>query len=358
MKTALDVPFLPEPGYVRFLNACGTQIDCVQFSLASEAGLDNRVQPTSQYAQADVVPLLADLPHPRKYGLLNSRFYGPDLFSNQQKLRKIIDVLEHCAEKEVIDGIVFCDHYLLQLLSEEAPGLVSSLEAVPGINNMLDSYDKVEAQLSYISKTRFKQPGKIILDRSLNRKLRRLERTVRKCRASFPEIKIELLANEGCLDFCPYKLSHDAYISLSNYEGRDCTYELNSTLGCIRLVDEQPHRLLRSPFIRPEDVALYQDYADTIKLCGRTLGTGFLQRVIYAYIQQKHDGNLLDLLDTMAWLAPQLYVDNSSLSFDFVEILSLCDKQCASCGFCRELFSTISCSLPLTIPDHRNLPGR
>lgn len=358
MKPGLNVPFVPEPEYVRFLKACGARIDSLQFSLLYRGGLDNRFQPGTKDNYPDSIPLLSELPGPCKYGLLNSRFYGPEFFTDRKKLRLLLELLDRYAAENVISGIIYCDHYLLQLLSDEAPELASALEAVPGINNMLDSYEKVEAQLTYIGQTHFKLPGKIILDRSLNRQLDRLEKTVRQVRTFFPKIKIELLANEGCLDFCPYKLSHDAYIGLSNYLETDCTYQLNRQLGCMRLIDEQPSQILRSPFIRPEDVSLYQDYADTIKICGRTLGSGFLQRVIYAYVQEKYDGNLLDLLDAMSWLAQALYIDNSSLSFDFVEILSLCDKQCTSCGFCHDLFSTISCPLPLKIADHRHLSDR
>jgi collagenase-like PrtC family protease len=353
MKPVLDVPFVPEQQYVDYLNDCGNRIDCVQFSLDTTAGLDNRVSAGLQKGSDQLAPLLRELSHPRKYGLLNSRFYSPVLFTDPSKIQAIIDHLDFLAQQGVIDGIVYCDHYLLQMLSDEAPSLAASLEAVPGINTMLDSFDKVEAQFAYISETRFKAPGKIILDRSLNRDLDRLAKISRKCRKRFPKMKIELLANEGCLDYCPYKLTHDAYIGLSNYEESDCTFLLNKGLGCLRLVDEKPHRILRSPFIRPEDVTLYQDYVDTIKLCGRTLGSSFLQRAIGAYLQRQYNGNLLDLLDALSWLVPSLYVDNASLSFDFVEILSLCDKKCAACGFCKELFPTLSCSLPLKLTDHR-----
>ena len=218
---------------------------------------------------------------------------------------------------------------------------------------MLDSHVKVEAQLGFIGETRFLQPGKIILDRSLNRDLDRLADTARKCRKSFPDLKLELLANEGCLAYCPFKLSHDAYIALANHEGHDCTYLLNKELGCMRLVDEQPHRILQSPFIRPEDMELYLCHIDTIKLCGRTLGSGFLQRAISAYIDRRYDGNLLDLLDTLQWLAPSLHVDNSSLSFDFANMLSMCDNHCDSCGFCKELFDSISHPLPMELWDNR-----
>jgi collagenase-like PrtC family protease len=353
MNPVLDVPFLPEDTYVEFLNDCSWDIDCVQFGLMSGRHLDNRIQLESLDLHDRLIELLGRLDGPRKYALLNSRFYGPALFHDRQNLKSIVDVLDQCAAQGVLDGIIYCDHYFLQLLSDEAPGLVSALEAVPGINTMLDSYGKVETQLRYIGETRFRLPGKLVLERSLNRDLDRLADIARRCRETFTEMKLELLANEGCLDSCPFKLSHDAYIALANHEGDDCTYLLNKKLGCMRLVDEQPHRILRSPFIRPEDIELYLCHVDTIKLCGRTLGSDFLQRVISAYRNRRYDGNLLDLLDTLQWLAPSLYVDNSSLSFNFADVLSMCDNQCDSCGFCQELFASISRPLPVEIRDNR-----
>ncbi len=353
MTPSLDVPFLPEETYVEFLNDCSEELDCVQFSLLGGRRLDNRIQLESLDLHDTFIELLGDLSGPRKYVLLNSRFYGTTLFADRRNLSSVVDALDQCAEKGVIDGIIYCDHYLLQLLSDEAPDLAGVLEAVPGINTMLDSHAKIEAQLGFIGETRFLQPGKIILDRSLNRDLDRLADTARKCRQSFPDLKLELLANEGCLAYCPFKLSHDAYIALANHEGQDCTYLLNKELGCMRLVDELPHRILQSPFIRPEDMELYLHHIDTIKLCGRTLGSGFLQRTISAYIDRCYDGNLLDLLDTLQWLAPSLYVDNPSLSFDFANMLSMCDNHCDSCGFCKELFDSISHPLPMEIRDNR-----
>jgi len=349
----LDVPFLPEDGYVELLTQCSESLDSVHFRLMSGQRLDSRIQLGSLAHHDRLIELLGRLAGPRKYGLLNSRFYGPALFSDRQRLKLVIDVLDRCAEAGVISGIIYCDHYLLQLLSDEAPELAGALEAVPGINSMLDTHAKVEAQLGYIGETRFRQPAKIILDRSLNRDLDRLADTARWCRQSFPELKLELLANEGCLSHCPFKLSHDAYISLGNYEGGDCTFMLNRELGCMRMVDQQPHRILQSPFIRPEDLYLYLCHVDSIKLCGRTLGSAFLQRAITAYTERRYDGNLLDLLDSLHWLAPSLHIDNSSLSFDFANMLSMCKNQCDSCGFCQDLFESISHPLPMEIRDNR-----
>ncbi len=353
MNPAFDVPFVSDDNYLDFLIEIKHDLDSVHFSLPHGGRLDNRVLFDSQVSGPQVFDQLARLQGPRKYGLMNSRFYTPALLTDSDNVRPIVRSLEQCLEHGVIDGIVYCDHYLLQRLSDVAPSVAAELEAVPGVNTMLDSYGKIEAQLSYIGETRFKQPGKILLDRSLNRDLDHLASVALKVHQQFRGLKIEVLANEGCLPYCPFKLSHDSYIALANMEGPDSTYDLNCELGCMRLLDEQPHRILQSPFIRPEDIDLYLYHIDAIKLCGRTLGPQFLKRIISAYRERSYDGNLLDLLDAMQWLAEKLYVDNTMLSFDFANMLSSCDSRCDHCGFCRQLFDVVTRPLPMRIHDYR-----
>lgn len=355
MKPFLNVPFLAEERYVDFLVGCCEDLDSVHFSLMHSQALDNRIQIETPAAHATLIDRLRRLAGPRKYALLNSRFYSPELFTDQRTIRPVIEALAHCLENRVIDGIVYCDHYLLQMLADEAPAVASRLEAVPSVNTMLDSTVKVEAQLAYIRATGFRSPGKVILDRSLNRDLDQLAAISLRLHQQYPGMKVEVLANEGCLPFCPFKLSHDSYIALANMGGQDLTHAINCDIGCMRLLDEEPHRLLQSPFIRPEDVDLYLFHIDTIKLCGRTLGPDFLIRAIRAYQARRYNGNLLDLMDAMSWLADRLHVDNRLLSFDFANILSQCDKNCARCGFCKELFDSISHPTSPTLHDLR--PG-
>lgn len=353
MKPYLNVPFLPEERYVDFLIQCAGELDSIHFSLLHSRGLDSRIQIEPPGAQENILKGLLRLQGPKKYILLNSRFYTPDLLTDARNIQPIIRSLGHCLDKGVVNGIVYCDHYLLQRLSDAAPEIAAQLEAVPSVNAMLDSCGKIEAQLAYIGETAFKTPGKIILDRSLNRNLDELAKVALQMHQDFPSLKIEVLANEGCLPYCPFKFSHDSYIALANMGGRDQTHVINCDIGCMRRLDEQPHRLLQSPFIRPEDIDLYLYHVDTIKLCGRTLGPDFLINAINAYRARRYDGNLLDLMDAMAWLADRLYVDNKMLSFDFANMLSECDNRCDRCGFCKELFESISHPLPLAIQNRR-----
>ena len=353
MTSFLNVPFLPEERYIDFLIDCADDLNSVHFSLQHTLALDSRIEISPPVGQARIIESLARLRGPKKYALLNSRFYTPKLLTDSRNVRPIIDTLDQYLERGVIHGIVYCDHYLLQLLADEGPEVAARLEAVPSVNTMLDSFPKIEAQLAYIHETGFAMPGKIILDRSLNRNLDGLAAIAAQIRRQFPGLRIEVLANEGCLPYCPFKLSHDSYIALANMDGENQTHEINCDIGCMRLIDEQPHRLLQSPFIRPEDIDLYLYHVDTIKLCGRTLGSEFLMNAISAYRARHYEGNLLDLLDAMVWLADKLYVDNRMLSFDFANMLSQCDNRCNQCGFCRELFASISHPLSLSIEDRR-----
>lgn len=354
MKPYLNIPFLPEDRYVEFLTGCIEDLDSIHFSLLhNQRNLDSRIQVEPGIARQTNLGYLKRLSGPKKYALLNSRFYPPDMLLEKDGLVPLIHDLEYYLDHGVLDGLIYCDHYLIQALAERAPEVAARLEAVPGVNMMLDSLPKIEFQLNYIQATGFKSPAKIILDRSLNRNLDGLAAVCLELRQQLPDIRIEVLANEGCLAFCPFKLSHDAYISLANMTGHDHTHAINCSLGCIRLLGEQPYRVLQSPFIRPEDIDLYLFHVDTIKLCGRTLGASFLINAITAYRNRNYNGNLLDLMDAMAWLADRLYVDNRLLSFDFANILSLCDNRCDCCGFCQELFATITHELPMTIQDLR-----
>ncbi len=349
----LNVPFLADhPAYVDFLRGCEGELDSLHFSLDRAQPLDNRIVELREEWQS-MITGLSQLPAPKKYGLINSRFYSPELLLEPGRLRPLLRMLEHYLAHGVLDGLVYCDHYLLQALSDASPEITSQLEAVPGINTQLDARRKIAAQLDAIQTTHFKLPGKIILDREINRDLVQLAAISQYMRRYHPAIKLELLANEGCLPDCAFKLAHDAYIGYANISDRCDTHTLNRDLGCTRILRQEPYRILQSPFIRPEDVDTVLPLVDVLKLCGRTLGAEFLMRVIRAYRQRHYDGNLLDLLDAANWMSAYYFIDNQKLPADFAARLAGCDRHCAACGFCQELFARVARSRPLTITDLR-----
>ncbi len=350
----LDVPFLPDPAYVQFLNTQKAALHSVHFSLFLPAIPDGRHRPQAGSGFAALAAALKKLKGPKKYALLNSRFHHPRLYGDRTLLAELAERLNMLHAEGCLDGIVFVDFYLLQALSDHAPELARALEAVPGVNCMLDSLERISACCEAIGRSNFRLPAKLNLDRSLNRRPEALRNLSQECRRHFPGVKLTLLANEGCLAHCPFKLSHDAQIAFANLgPAANGTFAANRDLGCIRVLSENPEQFFKSPFIRPEDQGQYEGVADAIKLCGRTLGPAFLMRAVKAYADGRYDGNLLDLLDTLEWLVPTLYVDNAALPDDFYRQLTKCDRQCARCRFCKELLAGHGRSLPLSLPDFR-----
>ena len=349
----LDVPFLAYRPYAEFLQGLADRIAAVHFSLPLlPLALDSRNLPRREEL-AELNELLASLPGPRKHALVNSRFYQPELYTDPKTLAAIVSALRTLYNRGNMHGIIFADHYLLQALGRADPELCGQLEAIPSVNTMLDSVDKIRAQLELIAATPFRPPGQLVLDRALNRDLARLAEVRQGCRLAFPAIRLALLANEGCLYHCPFKPAHDAHIALANIRGRADIGLLNSALGCIDSLASQPARLFKSPFIRPEDQRHYAAYADQLKLCGRTLGPDFLLRLVSAYAAGRYDGNLLDLFDTMAWLAPRLLVPNCQMPDDFFGTVTACAKECEPCGYCDRLYEAICRPLPFALPDLR-----
>ena len=207
----------------------------------------------------------------------------------------------------------------------------------------------------------FRLPGKITVDRDLNRHPAELATLALAIRRRWPMVKIELLANEGCLIHCPFRSTHEALIAATNNaahsNGHFDTQRFNRDLACQRQLTQFPQRILASPFIRPEDVCRYEASADLIKVCGRTLGTVFLQRTVQAYAQCQYPGNLLDLLDAAHWMADHWDIANGDIPEDFLDVLSTCEQDCVACDFCRKHFKHHVRAKQLQLQDWRTLRG-
>jgi hypothetical protein len=334
---SFEVPFLPDPAYCELIRANQDRIHSVYFSLESAEIADGRPKHSLASFQ-ETLQGLQGLSGPKKFALLNSRFHCPSKYAGSDVLAAIRQRLLALAEASVLDGIVYADHYMLQALSDEDPGLCSRLEAVPSINLHPGSLEGIQLQLEYIERTAFQPPSMLILDRWLNRCRERLGHLVQQLRAVRPDMAIGLLANEGCLPACPFKPAHDAHISLTTMGcGLQATAASNRDLGCARYFREDPSLMFRSPFIRPDDAGLYDGLVDFLKLSGRTRGAAVMTRVVRHYLQQSYSGNLLELMDTLETMADCFHLPNERLPAGFGERVADCGLNCSSCSYCRDL---------------------
>ena len=345
-----NVPFIPDEKYVTFLAHHAESLDSCHFSLYSDLLLDARHRHAVIQTNT-LLAALARLKGVKKYLLMNSRIQAPQRYFDERHLGITVRILTRMLDAGALDAVVFTDAQYLQALSTAGGEQLSRLEAIPSINCMLDSFDKITAMMNFIAITRFSPPGTLILDRSLNRKMDVLADISAKCRRKYPGIKIELLANEGCLFQCPFKPAHDCHISLSNMGTAFDTFRFNHDLGCIRYLRDYPRQIFKSPFIRPEDVKAYSQYVDVIKICGRDLGSSFLMETADAYLRGSFSGNLLELLDALNWMSEKAIIANELIPRDFQKQLSSCAKDCDSCRYCDDVFELCASEKPLAIPN-------
>ncbi|WFS62431.1 hypothetical protein LF599_17495 [Pseudodesulfovibrio thermohalotolerans] len=349
----LDVPFLPDNDYVAFLLERSDRLASVHFSLCDPRVSDAR-QRTAPAGLDAIITGLNRLPGVDKLLLMNSRFLHPERYFDIKLLDETADLLDRLTDEAGLTGIVFADAYFLQALSDARPETCKRLAAVPSINAMPDSPARVFALLDMIDQTAFRPPTRLVADRALNRDPDGLNSLAHGLRARHKDIRLFLMANEGCLYQCPYKPAHDAHVGLV-VEGLcgDRTFAMNRDFGCVRRMIGEPGLMLASPFIRPEDAWRYKGIAHGLKLCGRNRGAAFLLRAADAYVQGRYDGNLLDLMDAMGDLADRVRIPNRSLPADFFERVTACDKACRTCGLCASLAERIAERVDPGLPAYR-----
>ena len=338
-KTLLtfEVPFLPDAEYIDFLAENQAHLASVYFSLHDPHCFDARVGVPS-HPLSRLIQDLKHLPGVTKYALLNSRFHPPQNTLDAHRIDAVLDTLETLVQAGCLQGIVYVDHYLLRALSDRNPDLCARLQAVPGVNCLLDSLPRIAHHLECLEQTAFKAPEKIVLDRSLNRDRKALDRIASQSRQLWPNMHLGLLANEGCLPHCPFKLAHDSSIALGRMDpAQEQTRAMNTSLGCARSFVHDPSLLLRSPFLRPEDIHAYAPSIQHIKLSGRTRGARIMRRVIDHYIHRAYSGNLLELMDTQELLADRFVISNQDLPSDFGQRTMNCALACYACSYCRDL---------------------
>ena len=342
-----DIPFLPDPEYLQALTRFEPDLATLHFSLHAPGIPDARAR-LREVETDRLIDLLRLGPGCDRLALLNSRLHTPAFLREPAARRPLLNALERLLAADVCQGIVVADPYLLNVLGDDSPHLAGALQAVPSVNARLASVHAIRAWRTVIEEAGFLPPARLVLDRELNRDPGQLEALSAACRRFWPDQEVFLLANEGCLPHCPYKPAHDGQIALAACDlTAEATFELNATAGCVRHLLRDPAAVLRSPFIRPEDGERLAGMVDGLKLCGRNMGSRFCLRVLRAYVQGRFSGNLLQLLDSVDWMAEGLVIDNDTLPSDFWDQLTGCDGSCQECGYCQALLQSAGRPTPL-----------
>lgn len=212
--------------------------------------------------------------------------------------------------------------------------------------------------------------------------------------------KIQTIANLKCRNRCPHVTLHGNY----NAHTSQCGHVMNNfsfdyyLFSCAEQMLRNPSNILKSAFIRPEDLYLYEEAGvDYIKLVERSMTSDALALIVKAYSERSYDGNMMDLIhgiskyiiynddtifkmgmkylfqpskinifkvkklmDNLSTLRKEkdfnesfdLYIDNKKLD-GFLEYFAKghCTRDCKTCSYC-ETYAEKAINYLVPIEDH------
>jgi collagenase-like PrtC family protease len=237
---------------------------------------------------------------------------------NNWYIEKLVDI--------GIDSIVVADPYLVETISNNF-----DVDVVVSVLAFVDSPQKAEF---------FQDLGasSIVIDSNVNRHFDVLH-AIR----DSVDCELKLLINEGCLYRCPFRYAHFNFFSHAfGPEPRPNVLDDYYYLKCLELRIEAPEQIIKSPWIRPEDIKLYRDITDVYKIGGRTHFVDWILNCVNAYYGESYEGNLMDILDCPKDLKDLFYIPNKSLDGILEKQWMNCKKVCNKCGYCINLTKKIT----------------
>ena len=260
--------------------------------------------------------------------LFNANCYGDEAISKalSGKVYSIIDYLSDVGMRP--DGITTTSPAIAFMVKERYENIdvkasvnmrISTVKGMKYVSHLFDSF---------------------CLAKECNRELARLREL--KAFAEGCGKRITLLANSGCMRDCSGQIFHDNMVAHESGISRRRNIDFMPYACWSYLKDPANHHtVLENTWIRPEDIGRYEGICDTVKLATRMHALPGM--VIDAYARQSYRGNLLDLFEPGHGpaIAPYI-VDNDRFPAGWFDKTAGCDKRCDSCGYCKELWPTLT----------------
>lgn len=192
-----------------------------------------------------------------------------------------------------IEWVTVCSPYLLNIIKNQFPNMKVTIGLYAFINTLQEAQNWVDMGADELT-----------LLQSYTRDFEMLKKYLICFKNK--DINLRILANNGCLHECPFSVNHGSAAAHSSANNEESTkkYLDYSLVNCYQRKILKPANILASDWIRPEDLRYYEELCEetgndrlVIKLVERTKSTDFLCNVIGAYIDEKYDGNLLDLFN-------------------------------------------------------------
>ena len=212
--------------------------------------------------------------------LLNAPCLG-NLQYSKKGYGQLIELLQWIDESGA-DSVTIGIPYLIDLVRKRFPRFKVKVSTTARVNTVRKALQYEDMGVE-----------EIIIDEHINREFKTLE-AIRKA----VKCNLELIVNNICLWQCPYNyehVNHDGHASREGEEEDYCYLQYPGYLCLYRKLTD-PVELLKSPWIRPEDIPHYENLGyDHFKITERFKRTSLLLEHVRAYENRRYEGNLLDL---------------------------------------------------------------
>jgi collagenase-like PrtC family protease len=212
--------------------------------------------------------------------LLNAPCLG-NLQYSKKGYGQLIELLEWI-DRSGADAVTVGIPYLIDLVRKRFPRLKIKVSTTARVNTVRKALQYEDMGVE-----------EIIIDEHINREFKTLE-AIRKA----VKCHLELIVNNICLWQCPYNyehVNHDGHASREGEEEQYCYLQYPGYLCLYRKLMD-PVELLKSPWIRPEDIRHYEAVGyEHFKITERFKRTPLLLENVRVYENRRYDGNLLDL---------------------------------------------------------------
>lgn len=276
--------------------------------------------------------------------ILNSVCEGSDWYS-QKNIDRVLAYIQEMHKTYGLEAITLANPIIIKEARKRFP----DLEICASVLSDIDTVKKAII---------FKEAGAdtITPDANINRDLKILAE-IKKATG----VKLKIMVNEGCLYKCPFRKFHFNYIShrskdVDNFES--CNFDFTKEC-CGPIIDADPSQILKSPWIRPEDIKKYSDITIFFKIVGRETPTNRTLRTIKAYMEESWNRDILDIMCSSLLsysLKKGVSLINENLEENkFFEVVTSCNRNCTQCNYCENLSKKLLITGKLTTEKLRDL---
>jgi len=210
--------------------------------------------------------------------------------------RSVLDYLDWVVNDFGADSVMISSYDLMEVVRKRFPQIPIFISSIAGVASVRDlkQYMKIS-------------PTRVVLSYDANREFEELAQI---CDYSQRYgVDVELILADRCIRNCDKKEQH--YIHLLT----DTNGNRKFPTTCSTRMFMRPREFVKAPFIRPEDLEVYENLGVRhFKLVGRTKTAPWVIKALNAYVRRCYDGNLMEVLGNLKEsVAGRIILNNRSL---------------------------------------------